>query len=259
MTWRNLDIEAVKTLLPTLHQAMASGAGLQVRSLDKRVQLLPGVDEIAVTRACSRGVEPALLVRRPDGRFDAWVIHSTAASPEALNLARRAVRVEFGLDPLARLPLHSHIAGFSSGAEMIQATGAPFTRSRALTEYFEVTARASREAAERRLQRVGLTNLGAFRRQHPGLDVDVSWARTALRQGISPREVFLEISRNGRRADALPRSRALHAARSLAAALPPGAVKHSLRTMARALGVPLPALSLIRGVFSAVVKLTVGR
>jgi len=186
--------------VPALSDLGRRGATLEIRSLDPRAQHLSGVTAEAIDIARRRGAEPAALVQRGDGTFDVWLRHSPGAAPEILPYLQRTLRAEYGQLPLGASWHFGPVAGLDPTVRLIDATDRPYTRAQALAEFFAVSRRALDEQLAQRCQAVGVPSLAQYRAMNPGQAADREWSRFALRQGLAPRDVALELVRSGARA-----------------------------------------------------------
>lgn len=263
MTHRVLSPEVLDRMLPALTDAARRGAALEIRSLDARVQHLAGITAETIDLARRRGAEPAAVLRRGDGTFDVWLCHSPAATPETLPYLHRTLRTEYGRPPLGPTIPYGPVAGLDPAVRLIEASGRPYTRAQALADFFAASRRALNEQLEQRLRTAGVSPLAQYRATNPGPTADREWSRFALRQGLAPRDVALELVRSGSRAQAGPRAQALYASRILASTLPATSARdlprQILATASRVLGVSANVLSIARVVLHQVARLTLGR
>ena len=262
MTHRILSSDVLEQLVPALSDLGRRGATLEIRSLDPRAQHLSGVTAEAIDIARRRGAEPAALVQRGDGTFDVWLRHSPGAAPEILPYLQRTLRAEYGQLPLGASWHFGPVAGLDPTVRLIEATGRPYTRAQAIADFFAASRRALEEQLAQRFQAAGVPSLAQYRALNPGQAPDREWSRFALRQGLAPRDVALELIRSGARAQAGPRAQALYASRILASTLPAVSArdlpKQLLATASQVLGVATNVLSIARVVFHQVTRLTLG-
>lgn len=263
MTHRILTPDVLDRMLPNLADHARRGAGLEIRSLDSRVQHLSGVTAEALHHARRGGAEPAMVLERSDGTFDVWLRHSPGAPQQTLPYLQRALRTEYGQAPLGSTTPFSPVAGLDPAVRLVEAKGAPYTRAQALADFFAVSRRALDEQLATRLRAVGVTPLAQYRAANPGPTADREWCRFALRQGLAPRDVVQELIRSGSRAQAGPRAQALYASRVLASTLPGTSARdlpqRLLTTASQVLGLSVDALSIVRMFLVQAVRLTLGR
>ena len=263
MTHRALTQDVLVQLIPTLEGHLRGGASLEIRSLDPRVQHLPGITPRTLARARRQGAEPALVLRRGDGAFDIWIRHSPSAPMQALPYLSRTVRGEYGQPLLSAARPFGPVAGLDPTVRLVEASGAPYTRAQALADFFAVSRRALEEQLATRLQAVGVSPLAQYRAANPGPTADHEWSRFALRQGLAPRDVVQELIRSGARAQAGPRAQALYASRIIASTLPGASARdlprQLLNTAAQVLGVSVNALSIASSFLARAARLTLGR
>jgi len=250
-------------MLPHLTDSARRGGVLEIRSLDPRIQHLRGVSAETIEAARARGVAPAAVLRRSDGTFDVWIRHSPSATPETLSFLNRALRVEYGLPPFGPSRTFGPLAGYDPTVQLIQGTGRPYIRAQALADFLAASRRSLDGELAKRLQAVGVSPLAQYRQLHPGLNADREWARFALRQGLAPRDIALELVRSDSRAQTSPRSQALYASRILSSALPAASSrelpKRLLAAASQMLGVSVNVLSTARAIFDQVARRTLGR
>jgi hypothetical protein len=263
VTRRVLSPDVLLEFLPGLTDLARRGAALEIRSLDPRVQLVSGVTAETIDLARRRGAEPAAILQRGEGTFDLWLRHSPAAPPETLPYLQRTLRTEYGQPALQSATRFGPVAGLDPAVRLVEASGRPYTRAQALADFFVASRRALEEQLAQRLRTAGVTPLARYRAENPGPSADREWSRFALRQGLAPRDVALELVRSGARAQAGPRAQALYASRILAATLPATASrelpKQLLATASQVLGISANVLSIARVVLHQVARLTLGR
>ncbi len=263
MTHRVLSPDVLDQMLPALTDLAHRGAALEIRSLDPRVQHLSGVTAETIDLARRRGAEPAAILQTGGGTFDVWLRHSPTAPPETLPYLQRTLRTEYGQPPLRPATRFGPVAGLDPAVRLVEASGRPYTRAQALADFFATSRRALEEQLAQRLRAAGVFPLAQYRTTNPGPTADREWSRFALRQGLAPRDVALELVRSGARAQAGPRAQALYASRVLASTLPATGSrelpKQLLATASQILGVSANVLSIARVVLDQVVRLTLGR
>ena len=262
VTHRILSSDVLEQMAPALSDFGRRGASLEIRSLDSRVQHLSGITAETIDLARRHGAEPAVLLQRGNGTFDVWLRHSPGSTPETLPYLQRALRAEYGQPLLGPSRHFGLVAGLDPTVRLIEATGRPYTRAQALADFFAASRRALEVQLAQRLEAVGVSSLAQYRALNPGQDADREWSRFALRQGLAPRDVALELVRSGARAQAGPRAQALYASRILAATLPAVSARdlpnRLLATASQVLGAANNVLSIARFVFHQVTRLTLG-
>jgi hypothetical protein len=244
-----------------LGQSLA-GASIEVRAYG--LQLLPNVSAPNLSRAVSRGFEPAAAVETAPGRYDVWLRHDSQG-PTRLYLERIA-RLEFGL-PSAGSPTGFGRLALSS-KDLTYSSGSAYPRARELAGFLSVHMEEVHRQLATALVTAKLPSLEEFRALNPGLrprEVDLRWAELALEQGLSRPDLAMAIALTGSRRDSPDAGRSLrYAARVVSSVfretlkMPPLLAQSSaLQTLATATAIPVQALRVILGFVKLASKLVV--